>query len=137
MKENTVDSEARSLLGFVKEQKHFQWEYSFEFECWESKREQVTIENASCVGLKRKGMVCAVQVKGKHLGRLMAGLQLPCSVLCLQYCLPVFFCSPSPSVPSMAREGSGSSLLRSSRILYRMVELGLWDSGEGQTANGL
>lgn len=78
MKENAVDSEARCPLGFIKAQKHFRWEYSFEFECWESKREQVTIENASCVGLKRKGMVCAVQVKGKHLGMLMVELQLPC-----------------------------------------------------------
>lgn len=77
MKENTVDSEARCVLGFIKAQKHFLWEHGFEFERWESKREQVTIENALCVGQKRKGMACAVQVKGKHLGMLMVGLQLP------------------------------------------------------------
>lgn len=29
-------------------------------------REEVTMGNYLCVGLKRKGLVCGVQVKGKH-----------------------------------------------------------------------
>lgn len=63
---------------FIKAQKHFQREYSFELELWESKRERVTTGSALCIGCKRRSMVCAPQVKGKLLGMLMAGLQLPC-----------------------------------------------------------
>lgn len=49
MKENTLASKAGCLLGFVNVQNHFQWEYSFEFACWESKREQATIKNTLCL----------------------------------------------------------------------------------------
>lgn len=77
-RKDKVYSEARCLSGFVKTHKYPKWEYSCEFECSESKSEQAPCKNALCVGLKRKGMVCVVQMKGKHRGMLTVGFQLLC-----------------------------------------------------------
>lgn len=76
-------------------------------------------------------MVCAPLMGDAHgwataslLNSLLAGL-------------PGFACSPPSSVPSVAREDGGRSLLRRNGALHDMVEVGLWDPEESQTKNGL